>query len=56
MYIYVALVMMVIMLANVGDDGAHCDNVGGFSVFGQSMVFWRRTDDGENFDDVQLEG
>ena len=41
---------------SVGDDGVHGDNVGDVSVFGQSMVFWRRTDDGDNFDDVQLEG
>ena len=37
------MAFMVIMLAIV-------------SAFGQSMAFWRRTDDGDNFDDVQLEG
>ena len=45
--------MMVITLATMA---LMVIMVAMFSAFGQSMVFWRRTDDGDNFDDVQLEG
>ena len=43
--------MMVIMLATMA---LMVIMLAVCSVFGQSMVFWRRTDDGDNFDVAQL--